>query len=300
MKKSLPTVTIGIPAYNEKYNLISIVSSVLNQKRTNYSLTKVLIILDGYTDQYSQYLYNNHSDFVEIIIGEERVGKSMRLNQIFDKSDTDIVVILDTDISFENSDTIDRLVEPFITNDFGMISGKALPKAPESFIEGVSISSVLIWEEIKKISHNPAFTAEGTIRAFSRKFYKQLVFPNKSADDIYSYIACIKQGFNYKNVPRAVIRYSVPSTISDFIHALRRYMSSQSIQEDEFGFSISRQYFFVPQSARIRGLIKILIKRPFTTTVYLLIWIIAKTSLYFTGYSKSSKWKLLMSTKENE
>ena len=51
IKKTLPTVTVALSAFNEETNIGNFIASVLKQKEENFVLEKILIISDGSTDK---------------------------------------------------------------------------------------------------------------------------------------------------------------------------------------------------------------------------------------------------------
>ena len=271
----------------------------MSQNTTHFELAKIVVVLDGYEDEFSEYLSMYHNEKVKIFKNTNRKGKSHRLNQIFETSETDLVITLDTDIDFANENVLDNLVIPFLKNSsIGMVSGKSFPTTPNYFVEKVSLSSILIWEEIKSRSKNPAFTAEGTIRCFCKALYKQLRFPNKSADDIYSYLACTHLGFKYFHQKKSIVNYKTPKSWVDFYRGQIRFLSSLSIQEGEFNNEFVKNNFCIKNSDRIAALLKVGRKLPLQTIVYIFTWIIAKITIIISGPVTTSTWKILLSTKK--
>ncbi|MBM2818065.1 MAG: biofilm synthesis PgaC-like N-glycosyltransferase, partial [Parcubacteria group bacterium] len=116
LKKTI-TVTVGISAYNEEANIGNLLNSVLNQKLDNYKLEKIIVVSDGSTDSTEKKVIEINSDKIKLIADGKRLGKPIRINQIFREADSEIAVIFDADIKLEDDFVLYKLIMPFLNDD---------------------------------------------------------------------------------------------------------------------------------------------------------------------------------------
>jgi len=79
-----PTITIGIPAYNEEQNIANMLDSVLAQKGS-FKLEKIIVACDGCLDKTPDIVRKFQMQNKNIILleGKRREGKLYRLNQFY-------------------------------------------------------------------------------------------------------------------------------------------------------------------------------------------------------------------------
>src|SRR3990167_2835632 len=100
-----PTVTIGIQAYNEEANIGNMLKSVLKQREESFVLERILIVLDGCTDNTFRIVkaIAKKDRRIKVMHDGKRTGKATRLNQILTKNNSDFVFFIDADIVLERS-----------------------------------------------------------------------------------------------------------------------------------------------------------------------------------------------------
>src|SRR5258706_16477866 len=86
------TITIGIPAYNEEKNIQWLLKSILIQKEEGFSLEKIIVIIDGATDNTFAKASLVKSNKITIISSNQRLGKTARINELIELFSTDILV----------------------------------------------------------------------------------------------------------------------------------------------------------------------------------------------------------------
>ena len=108
------TLTIGIPAHNEGGNIGLLLDSILRQKHTSYSLRKIIVACDGCTDNTASVVRSYSNRFknkIMVINDGNRLGKAMRLNQIYKKADTDLLLTLDADVVMATDMEVEKMVQ---------------------------------------------------------------------------------------------------------------------------------------------------------------------------------------------
>jgi glycosyltransferase involved in cell wall biosynthesis len=300
MKKSIkkPSVTVGIPALNEKENLKRIISEILSQSAKDYKLDQIIIISDGSTDGTEALVGQFVNRPVNFVFDETRKGKPARINQIFRLANSDVVVILDADIYLANDKVISNLIKSIDFRASYVVSGKSQPFEPENFSQGIGYAGVRIWQIVtsgKEVSD--IYRVEGAIRGFTKKVYKNMFFPNTSADDAFSYIYSVTKGWKVVFNNNALINYKLPSSLCDFFRQQIRYLSSPRVQDVVFGSDVSRPFFDVSVGDKIRAVLICLYRDPIHTIFYCVIIFMVKISLLFGLEDLNSRWYVLKSTK---
>lgn len=296
-----PTVTIGISAHNEEANIRNLLDSILSQKRDNFKLEQVIVISDGSADSTEKKVLEINSDKIRLIADGKRLSKPIRINQIFEEADSEIVVIFDADIKLENDLVLDNLIKPFLGgNEVMLVSGKSEPLPPINFIQKVVYAGIKIWDEVKEKSGSMMYFCEGPIRAFKKPLYKEIKFPPTSADDVYPYLFSMMKGYKFYYAEEALARHKLPSTYADYTSQTRRYLDSENIHEKNFGDDFIKKHYTVSLSLKLKVLIKHLFISPFWTLAYLSFAARPKIASVFSGrrgIGGSSLWEIVKSTK---
>src|SRR3989344_2235293 len=166
---SKPTVTIAVSAYNEEKNIGNFLRSVLRQKIEGYTLDAIWIFSDGSTDKTVGVTRSYARRKVKIFSYGKRVGKSSRLNQIYRRLKSDILVQSDADVVFKHPFVVRDIVIPLI-NDARvyMCGGNPQPIPGKTFIE----KSVNLTSEVYRVFRksirggNNIFSADGRLLAY--------------------------------------------------------------------------------------------------------------------------------------
>lgn len=108
--KQLPTVTIGIPAYNEEANIQKLLKALLQQKTTNYRLEKIIVVSDGSTDRTEELVKSIKRKQILLLINKRRLGLNATQNKILRKSKSDILVLFDADVLPKDKNCVASLI----------------------------------------------------------------------------------------------------------------------------------------------------------------------------------------------
>ncbi len=134
-------VTVVVPAYNEAAVVARTVASVLG---SDYPTLRVVVVDDGSTDDTSAVLHAHFdADRRVTIITKENGGKATALNTAFALADTDVVVCMDADTMFA-SDTVRRLVQPFVDPRVGAVAGNVKV--------GNRVNLLAVWQSLEYIT----------------------------------------------------------------------------------------------------------------------------------------------------
>ena len=78
-----PTISIGIPAYNEAENIQNLLRCILSQDMSLYTLEEIYVISDGSTDRTVEEASSIADSRIKVTDVKERIGKSEHLNSFF-------------------------------------------------------------------------------------------------------------------------------------------------------------------------------------------------------------------------
>ena len=194
MRTRNPTVNVGIPVYNEEWNIVRLIKSLAIQQ--GIEITKTIIIDDGSTDKTIERIYDL-DDFlfrrlnIKIIKLNKNMGKANALNIIFRTANEKYLILLDADVVLNDKYTLRKLIEPLIENEnLCLVSGwyEILLPSPLDFISRACRFSSYLLKEIARNLNN-IYGATGVIMALNRDCYKHINIPlDVIRDDAFIYL----------------------------------------------------------------------------------------------------------------
>lgn len=296
MKKTTYSVTVGIPAYNEEAGIALLLQDVLNQKMQYHILEKILIVSDGSSDGTVEKVKSFQDARIVMIDSTDRKGKSLRMNEIFEMSTSDIVIILDADCRLYPGG-LQHVLDGFDDPSVGLVSGVGIPEDSEKYIQHVSRIGYDMWAYCKKQPGvSDLYWCDGTIRGFHKRFYTKLRLPVVSAEEAYSYIACIEHGYSFRVAHQAKSYHVSPATLKDLLSQTRRYIRSQNIQNKYFDENVVSQLYNIGFKIKLAAFFKYVFQKPIEMAVFLLIVMYARFLNLFESH-ESGLWTILDSTK---
>lgn len=296
-----PTVTIGIPAYNEEANIGSLLKQLMHQKEKNFHLKRIIVSSDGSTDNTAAAVKSIKNKKIILFDNNKRKGLARGLNQITEKTNSDILVFLDADIVVKDKYLISKLIKPIITEKMDLASCRIEEEQPENFIEKALFISMQLksnlFESFK--GGNNLFTCHGPVRALSRKMYKKILFPEGKGNDMYSYLFAVANGFSYKYVKDASIFYRLPGNLRDHKNQSFRFHNSIKAQRNYFSDTVIKSETRIPLTSYLLGALKsvaLFIRYP----VHIFFYIFVNEYLKFASVKHSygnDLWKTVTSSK---
>ncbi|MCK9352252.1 MAG: glycosyltransferase [Candidatus Paceibacterota bacterium] len=273
------SVTIGIPAYNEERNIGHLIEEILRQETAGFRIEKIIVASDGSKDGTVRIAraYENRGVFV--IDDPVNRGKNYRQNQILKETSSDILVILDGDIILENNVTLAKLMAPIWRENADLTSGSLTPLRGKTFIEKVLVAGFRFKFSVYRNyrSGNNLYTCLGGMRAFSRKYYTAMTFPEISAgEDQYSYFFCVARGMKYRFAEEARALFKLPDTFSDYKkYALRIFRTQRKHADgDEFSTEMIQGERHLPIGTILREAVSAFLHDPFHLPAYVMLHIL--------------------------
>lgn len=282
------SVTIGIPAFNEEKSIGQLLQSLLVQKQTEWKLVKIIVVSDASTDCTDEIVKNYNSPKVTFIQLAKRSGTATAQNTIIKKSNSDILVLLNADVTILNSNFVTELIKPIVANKAGLTSVRSRPSnAQASFITKVLATSISFKETVfeRWNGGNNIYTCIGRARAFSKKLYSHLIFKNSIGEDAFSYFIAQKKHIPYAYVKTTTILYKLPTTFQDHMKQSIRFVHSQKKQKE----------YKLPLLMTLKSAIKTLITKPYFA-FYPPLMIATAIASFFTP-TTADRWSISESSK---
>lgn len=292
------TITIGIPAFNEEQNISHLLVSLLEQKITLGVLDKIIVISDGSTDKTVKAIASFNDKRIQVIDRKKRVGLNETQNQIFAKSQSDILILINADVLPLNRILIDEIVRPMRQDEaVGLVGADTVSARPHTIVERILGNSHVFKQFIyRRINNgNNVFLCHGRTRAFRKKLYKKLHWPISVPEDAYSYFFCLQQGMKFAYAKKAKVVFRSPTSLSDHMKQSNRFTVGNRLLEKYFSKKDVRKSFHVPKLLLLKSIFLFLISRPFSLPMYLGITfcnsVASKSMKYSSKYNPSKSTK---------
>ncbi|MCH7641129.1 glycosyltransferase family 2 protein, partial [Patescibacteria group bacterium] len=299
-----PTVTVGIPAYNEEANIEYMLRSVLAQKTDNFVLEKIIVISDASEDKTSKIVkrMSKIDKRVVLISGKMRRGMIRRMAQYFSLNKSDILFSMDADIVLGHSQVMERMVAKLTKNrNLVLVVAHHIPIKPKSFVGRVIYASYQLWDEIRLSLDNPDHIRNswGAAIAVKRSFSENINFlKNLTGDQEFMYIKSKEFG-DFAYLLDAPVYYRPAGTVKEMfsMSRTRSVSKDQDILVEAFGERINELYN-IPAWIKIKAIVKRLVKSPVLTPLALSINIIWRLIPSSDEVSEIGLWEIAESTKK--
>lgn len=296
--KHKPTITIGIPAYNEEQNIKNILTDLLSQNVNDLNIESIIVLSDNSNDKTVDIVKKISSKKIALKHFETRKGKGEIINTFFNNATADIAIIMDADIRIFDKNHIQKLTSPILKGDFDLTSADAFHINTKSLPEKV-ISSSMYWKKsiYKKLSKgNNIYTCYGYSRAFSKKLYKLIKFPESVGEDAYSYLFTIHNGMKFKAVNNTRVYYKLPANFKDHSKQSIRFFHSKKRFVKEFGTKEVRNAYRLPRTNTIMSLLTFSKTNPYILA-YIIVVILMKLKSQLIEPTKNT-WSIAETSKK--
>lgn len=301
MKTYKPTITIGIPAYNEESNIANLLNSILQQKSRNYLLQKIVVANDASNDSTADIVnkYSKMDKRVHLLNGRKRQGQAKRLEQMHQINESDLFVTFDADTLLGNDLVVEEIVKQFIRcPKVGLVGGNCIPAKPKSFVEKLAVVWINAWSEIRikykggENIHNHLGHASAIRGSLAKKAkMSQSTFPN----DAFLYLRVKQMGFGFKLAKEAVVYYRAPSNLRDYLLQTSRFLKSASEVGDFFGKRLDEE-FYIPRSYKFKQLIRFFLKEPIYFPLSIMLQVFVRLNKV-DNFQNKGIWHISDSTK---
>lgn len=299
MNKILPTVTVGIPAYNEAANIKYLLEDILSQHESGFFLDKIIVNSDGSDDDTVALARSIGDRRIQVIDDRQRKGQAARQNEIIRKTETDILVLLNADIILDGRYFLKDIIKPLLDGKAEFTSSNMLAVKPRTFVEKMLSVSIEFKNRIFEHWKNGInlYTCHGAARAFSRAYYGHFNFEESVGEDAYSYFFGIEHGHRYAYVPDAVARIKLPETLADHFKQSGRFFNSQTRFIKEFGLARIEREYGLPKMLSLQSSVASFFGHPVLFTAYVAVTAVSQWKSVFQK-PIGQTWEIATSSKQ--
>lgn len=303
-KQKKTTMTIGIPAHNEEANIENMINSVLKQSGKSFLLEKVLVVLDGCTDNTLRIARSlaKKDRRIKVLHDGRRTGKATRLNQIYKLNKSQLIGTFDADIVLERDCELEIMVQEFLKNKkVNVVAGRQIPTPSNTWMGKFSNASfrMLQLASMKWRGGNNIHSLQGSSSILTAKFANSIQYPaDTGSDQGYLYISAIKNGksgFTFAKNTKIIFR--APNTFEDW-----RKLSARTITYDRkdiaknFGKPALLQYK-MPKKYIFTAILSVLLQDPISAIGAILMNVYIRIFHYSFKEKKTHTWEITKSSK---
>ena len=297
-------ITIGIPAYNEEANIQNMIKSLLKQKGASFTLEKIVVVLDGCTDntlKIAQELASKNK-IVKVLSDGKRCGKATRLNQIYKLNKSQLVGTFDADILLERDCELELMVKEFLrSKKVNVVAARQYPAPADKIMGRFSNASFMMLQIASSMwrKGNNIHSLQGSASMVRGSFARSLHFPTDTiSDQGFLYMSAIKNGkagFRYSKNTRIIFRS--PETFTDWRKLGARTMiyDKENVAKN-FGERALIQYK-MPKKYIYKAILTVFIRDPIGTIGSILMNIYIRKFPYLFKKRNSGIWEIIVSSK---
>jgi glycosyltransferase involved in cell wall biosynthesis len=296
--RSLPTVTIGMPAYNEEANIAFLLEDIFHQKEDGFVLEKIVVASDGSDDKTAQIVREFSDERIVFMDDGLRKGSAVRQNEIIEQCTSDVLVLLNADVALSGDDFLAQIVRPIIADRADLVSARVGIIQPSTLMERILEVSVRIKEAMFESINNGStiYTCVGTARAFSHRMYTKFRFQGSVGEDAYSYLFCLSNKFMYAYAREAVVLIKLPDTFRDHMKQSERFFHSRERFYKYFGEAFVKKEYDLPKKNILIGIRSIKLKDLGYVGLYAIVVVMMRIKSFF-GKSGGDLWEISKSSK---
>ena len=203
MKDSL---TIAVPLYNEEDGIKNLHKKLIPifEKLTSERVTNIILVNDGSTDNTEKLLFDYFSKIInlKIIKHDTNLNLGGFLNTIINNCETDLVVFIDSDCTFDPEYIFDML--ELLDQETDIINGS--PYHPDGKIDGVKKSRLVIsylcnfiYRKITKIN---SYTFTSIFKLYRMNTIKNIQINNTGFVSVAElFVRSVQNGSTVKEFP---------------------------------------------------------------------------------------------------
>lgn len=296
--KKLPTVTVGVPAFQAERNIRNLLTSISQQQTDVCKIEKILVNSDGSTDRTTEMARTVKDPRLTVFESKRNQGYAATLGFLIKKSKSDVFVTLNDDIIIEQDDTVDRLISPFIEDpSVTFVSGNIVPLPPKTFIGRCIHASFFGFMPIryKLRGGNNMYSCDGKILALRRDVASRIYLDdaNTATVDIFLYFENLRLGGTYRFAPEAKVLFRLPETVRDWRNLQYRTIRAHRLMKKKYPTLYDNQAK-IPFSFYCRCMVPIILKYPVESFLFKLF---INAGFFQTTDKQFKRWTLTESTK---
>ena len=259
-----PTVSVGISVYNEEQNIRRLLQQVVAQNTDTFILEHIYVNNDGSNDKTSEEVAIVQKDNPEVILMSDgkRKGKASRLMEIYQKNESDYLVIFDGDIKLGTDFTIEELIKPFRDPNVAITGANSLPAPSTTFTEYLINVWTWVWHGVRTHYKGGCniHSLAGCGMALRRGFAKTITFPKGVISEApFLYLSAVSQNLKFFYSERSIVFYASAVNLADFVKQRGRTTNELDIFHKQFGDIVEKESY-IPRNIKLAGALRGLLK----------------------------------------
>ncbi len=296
---NLLKISVGIPTYNEEHNIRKLIRNLLSQKEKNYLLKEIIVYSDGSSDNTKKQVLKVKDSRIKLFVNSKRKGKTYCQNKILNCFSGDAIVLLDSDVLL-GKEFLYYISQPLIHDqEIGIVSCQVIPCKPRNYFESVISYSdsfkTSIYHEFRNCDN--IYLCYGRARALSRKFAKEIIWPDTYSEDVYSYIYCRLKGYKFYYQKSTQVYFRLPDNFSDHYNQSLRFLKGRNKMTQYFKKEIVEENYKIPLSLILNKTISYFFRNPLFFLSYVLI-LMSTITLSFKENRVNTRWVISISSKK--
>lgn len=293
-----PTITIGIPAYNEENTIGDLLHDLLSQKTPAIHIDRIIVVSDASTDRTNTIVSSINNTRIQLLINKNRSGQMKSQNRILRECTSDILVLINADVRIPDTKFLEKITLPIREKGVDLTSVRVTPVTPNGIFEHILHVSAQMKQDFYEQHQNGRniYTCHGRARAFSKGLYRQLRFTNAIAEDAFSYLFCCSSGLMYQYIPTTSVYYRLPTSFSDHVRQSVRFLQSREQLYSSFSPQFVEQEYHLPSEITRTVLLRYLRRKPLPTISYILLFMLMNLLSQIKDLRKAT-WEVSTSSK---
>lgn len=304
MKKTLPTLSIGIPAYNEESNIAYLLDSLLRQKAISYKLIEIIVMCDGCTDNTASIVksYKEKYPFIKIVDRKKRTGKAPALNQMYKIHRGDFLFQPDADLVLEGDKVLENLMKVITIDDrIDLVSPRHLAVKEKSLWSLLAYCSYGIFSDAAMKLHNGrnTYTVMGA-SLIRGTFTKTFTYPKGIiGDQTYLFASVIHHNSHgYRFARKAHVYFRTVGTFKEWRElGVRSTGADKMTVLDRFDHSLVDKYYTMSHELYFNSLKKYFFANPLITILTLAMEVYIRAFPLKNSSVKNGTWEPNASSK---
>lgn len=255
----MTALTVGICAYNEEWNIGSLLDNILRAQGISKN-SEVIVVCSGCIDDTARIVRKIalNDKRVRLIEEPDRLGKAAAVSRILSKARGDYIVFISADVT-PKPGCLMSLVTAMDDPKIGIACGKPEPVSRgKTLVRGIvgTLWGFHNWQ-LEKLNHFGTLMHASELFCIRRGIVNRI--PNGMInDDAFIAVATKSAGYMIKYVPESRVEVFGPQTIGDYVKQRRRIIVGHyQVRKATGKFS---QYLFYSLLARPRLTLNILME----------------------------------------
>ena len=222
----MTSITIGICAYNEEWNIGELLSNILNTQKIP-SDAEIIAVCSGCKDRTPEIVreFARKDSRVRLIEEPKRLGKAAAVNKVLANAKGEQIVLISADV-IPRENCIMSLAATMEDSRVGIACGK-----PEPIRRGGTLVKGLVetlwgfhnWQ-LERLNHAGVLMHASEVFSIRSGIVKQI--PRGLVnDDAFLAVSAKYKGYRIKYVPDSEVKVFGPQTISDYLKQRRRIIA---------------------------------------------------------------------------